>query len=77
MPATQFTQVLDRLRKEDSDFCGAHREEFRAVESQLKELLRVRDSLSLGPGDDRDDFLDWYEAWFLRRAQPIQAEESK
>jgi len=67
-------QMVEILGREQAEFFRAHAAEVK----QLEELLRVADTLrgALVNGGDPGmaDFLDWFEKWFLRRAQPVEHE---
>lgn len=68
-------QMVKILADEHEDFFRGHAAEV----EQLEDLLRVADTLRSGlvNGGDPEmaDFLDWFEPWFLRRAQPVQPDE--
>ncbi len=67
-------QLVRRIRKEHGEFAWAHRAEFRAVMAQIDAALKVRSRLDLGPPRERDAFLEWFQAWFLKVLPPVPAE---
>jgi hypothetical protein len=67
-------QLLGQLRNEAPDFCAAHRRELKEVETRLDAIETVKQELSFGTPGEREAFLGWFEKWFLRRAQPAEAE---
>jgi len=70
-------QVLERVKKEASaDFRAAHRQEFLALDARLNKVAEVREALSFAGAEERGHFLEWFEAWFLRRAEPLEASQS-
>jgi hypothetical protein len=70
-------QVLDRVKKEaPEEFRSEHREDFQALSSRLEKVAEVREALSFLTAEERRDFLEWFEPWFLRRAEPLEANRS-
>ena len=70
-------QVLECVKKEaPEDFRAAHRQDFLALAARLDKVAEVREALSFATPDERHDFLEWFEAWFLRRAEPLKASQA-
>jgi hypothetical protein len=70
-------QVVDGVRKEAGDkFRTDHRDNFQALEGRLAHVAEVRQALAFPTPGERALFLEWFEAWFLRRAEPIPASPS-
>jgi hypothetical protein len=66
-------QLVRRVERDASEFRERHASAFRALKAQIARAERVRDQLSFGTADERVAFLEWFERWFLTRAEP-QAE---
>lgn len=67
-------QLLKEVQRTHPDFFAAHRQDVAALHAQLDEVDRLR--AALGAADDRmPDFLQWFERWFMRRAEPLASEE--
>lgn len=69
-------QLLDILRTEEGDFYTSERQRFR-LRSEAQELLRtIKARFAFGEVPQRQQFFDWFEPWFLRRATPAGQELS-
>ena len=68
-------QVLDRVKRQEGDFAGAHRREVGELEQRLEALDAAREALALEPAGEKRAFLEWYESWFLKRAEPQATEQ--
>jgi hypothetical protein len=67
-------QLLDRVRSEAPEaFRTAHRQEFRALDSRVEKAGELQESFEFGTDEERRRFFDWFEAWFLKRAQAPEA----
>jgi len=67
-------QLLKQVEQAFPEFRTQHGAEFHDVEARLGASDQVRASLSFASPQERDEFLDWFEAWFLRRAEPMVGE---
>ena len=56
----------------DEAFRSEHREDFRRLEEALARKAEVEAELSLGTPEQKAEFLQWFDRWFLRRAQPAE-----
>jgi hypothetical protein len=64
-------QLLDRVKAEATEaFRAGHRRDFRELEPRLEKAAEVREAFAFGDASERQAFLDWFERWFLTRAQP-------
>lgn len=70
-------QVVDRARQDASaEFRATHRRDFDEIEGQLSNLPAIRETFTFGSAAERTSFFDWFDAWFLKRAEPITVGES-
>jgi hypothetical protein len=70
-------QIVDRVRAEaTADFRNAHRQEFRDLDARIEKVREVREALAFGSPAEREQFLEWFEAWFLRRAVASEASQA-
>jgi hypothetical protein len=67
-------QLIQELRRDEPDFFREHRDETRRLEEQLGVAETLRNALTVGGEALMPEFLDWFEAWFLKRARPIAEE---
>ena len=66
-------QLVRRVREEYPRFRAAHAGAFRTLERQIRTGERLRDDFTFGTPEERTDFLAWFDEWFLKRAQPMEA----
>lgn len=69
-------QLLDELEREQAEFAAGRREDLRKLRQRLTHADAVRESFTFGAPAERKQFLDWFERWFLKRAEPMEAPES-
>lgn len=65
-------QVLEQLEKHQQDFAAAHARDLQALGLRLAKSEQVRPLFTFGEPAERKQFLDWFERWFLKRAQPTE-----
>jgi hypothetical protein len=66
-------QLLDRARSVET-FRLEHRDEFRDVDARLARTAALREAFTFGEtAEERGAFLDWFEAWFLKPAEPARS----
>lgn len=64
-------QLLERVRAEaPAAFRESHQAELRQLGARVARAGDVREQFTFGTPAERQAFLDWFEAWFLRRAEP-------
>ena len=68
-------QLLEQVRARRPGFLERFREEVRSLKRQLDETERVRQTLRFRSAEDRAAFLEWFETWFLNRAEPAGVAE--
>jgi hypothetical protein len=61
-------QTLEQIRKGSPEFARAQRLRFDEL-IQLTDTSEIRQQLKLGAVDRPVEFLDWFETWFVRRAE--------
>lgn len=64
-------QVLEQVKKTHSEFARAHRERFEELR-RLTDTTEIRKQLNLASVAQPDLFLEWFETWFVRRAEPAK-----
>jgi hypothetical protein len=64
-------QVLEQVKKANSEFARTHRERFEELR-RLTDTTEIRGQLNLASVAQPDVFLDWFETWFVRRAEPAK-----
>jgi hypothetical protein len=69
-------QVADELQRDHPDFWQAHSDDALELRKRLYEVAKVRERLVQHDPERMPQFLAWFERWFLRRATPVDAEES-
>lgn len=64
-------QTLEQIRKTQPEFARAHRSRFDEL-IRLTGTSEIRQELNLAAVDQPGSFLDWFETWFVRRAEPVK-----
>src|SRR5262249_7826130 len=67
-------QLERELRREHPDFWEQYTTDVKKLRDQIDAALAVRVRLVATDPKEMPAFLDWFEAWFLRRAVPVAAE---
>jgi hypothetical protein len=67
-------QLLSELGRAYPDYWAEHRDDVKRLEAQLADAATLRAALAGGDAD-MPAFLDWFERWFLRRAEPLPEED--
>jgi len=66
-------QVLARVQGETpEEFRGKTRRGDPELKARLDRLGELREQFSFGDPTERGRFLEWFEAWFLKRATPVE-----
>jgi hypothetical protein len=69
-------QLLDVLRAEERDFYASEHQRF-SLRAEAQDLLRtIKTRFAFAEAAQRQQFFDWFEPWFLRRAAPAGQEVS-
>ena len=66
-------QVIDELGQAWPEFVAEHRDDWRDLRARLAQAREVRASFAFAEPAERETFLDWFERWFLKRAEPLEA----
>jgi hypothetical protein len=69
-------QLLDELAQAWPAFVAEQRDAWQALDARLSQARDVRASFTFAEPAERDRFLDWFERWFLKRAEPREAKKS-
>ena len=67
-------QMLEVISARQPDFAERHHAELRKLRERLQAIERLRGEFTLSGTDDQKKFFDWFERWFLRRQQALEAE---
>ncbi|WP_342375209.1 hypothetical protein NVS55_28435 [Myxococcus stipitatus] len=67
-------QLLRELGRAHPEYWAEHRDDVRALEAQLAEAAPLREALASGNAE-MPAFLDWFERWFIQRAEALPEEE--
>lgn len=64
-------QLLDGLEPDHREFAAANRSDLKNVRELVERARDLRHRLSVLKQQDGDQFLVWFERWFLARAEPV------
>lgn len=64
-------QLIAEVRHRAPGFALTHTAELTALTRRLADAAPLRDQLGLTDSDESDRFLDWFERWFLARAEQL------
>ena len=67
-------QLLEVLKKEEPEFHARERERFGLAAAARAVVEPVKARFTFASSDERERFFDWFESWFLRRANPAAKE---
>ncbi|MFY2559479.1 phospholipase D family protein [Corallococcus terminator] len=67
-------QLLREIGRAYPDYWADHREDVRRIETHLGDAASLRDALATGHSE-MPAFLDWFERWFLQRAEALPEKE--
>jgi hypothetical protein len=67
-------QLLDELGRAYPDYWAEHRDDVERLDAQLAEAAPLRAALAGGHAE-MPAFLDWFERWFLTRAEALPEED--
>jgi hypothetical protein len=65
-------QFVQELRRDHDAFWHEHATEAKRLQEQLGALTTLRERLIARQPAEMPRFLDWFDAWFLRRATPVE-----
>lgn len=64
-------QLVRQVEREYPEFRDGHRAKLRALKAQITRSERIRDQFTFGTPEERGAFLEWFDEWFLTRAQSV------
>jgi hypothetical protein len=67
-------QLADEVRLAYPEFWRKHQQQAEGLREQLSVVDDLRAQLAPHQPGEMPDFLDWFERWFLKRAEPVQQE---
>lgn len=62
-------QLLNGIQKDQSDFCSHHKREIRKLNDRFECIAGIRARFSFGSPEDREAFFEWFDHWFVTRAE--------
>jgi hypothetical protein len=65
-------QLCQELKRDYADAWASHSKEVRQLEERFAALSVIRDRLIASNSADFEQFLSWFDHWFLRRAIPVE-----
>jgi hypothetical protein len=69
-------QLEREVRREHPEFWQEYSADVKKLRERIDAALSVRERLVARDPKEMPAFLDWFEAWFLRRATPVTTEAS-
>ena len=67
-------QLCHEIASYDPAYWGQHSADAKALDEHFQSLTGLREHLISSNGDDFAEFLGWFDRWFLRRAEPVEAD---
>lgn len=67
-------QLCQQIARKYPEYWKAHSDDAKVLETHLDGLTQIREQLIEQNGDGFSDFLQWFDHWFLRRAEPMEVE---
>jgi hypothetical protein len=64
-------QLCDKVRQEQSEFWSEYGTQADTIQKRLAERTWLRTALCAGDLKEMPAFMDWFDKWFLRRAEPV------
>lgn len=64
-------QLLQRIEAAAAGFVKEQGAGMRELWARLDAIAAARGALAIEPAEERESFLDWFEMWFIRRAEPV------
>jgi len=74
--ALSAQQLVHELKRKYPDFWQQHSEHAVKLGGQLAEAVAMRQQLVSSSPEGMEEFLKWFQPWFLRKAEPIAVEAS-
>jgi len=70
--ALSARQMHDELKRAFPEFWQDHKDFAAALRDQFQRLDRIRSELLASDPTEMPKFLDWFDSWFMKRAQPLE-----
>jgi hypothetical protein len=70
--ALSARQMHDELKRAFPEFWQDHKDFAAALLDQFQRLDRIRSELLASDPTEMPKFLDWFDSWFMKRAQPLE-----
>ena len=67
-------QLNRELKREFPDAWSEHQADAIRLETRIAGLDSLRERLTANAGEDMERFLDWFDRWFLRRAERLEVD---
>ncbi len=64
-------QLCAKVRQQEPDFWGDYRAQAETIVRRLDERTTLREALFKQDPVDMPAFMDWFDRWFLKRAEPV------
>ena len=65
-------QLVKEMQTEFPEFWSGNSRETRALTREISDLLRTIRAALVAQAPDMDEFLEWFNRWFLERAEPVE-----
>ncbi|MBN1903049.1 hypothetical protein JW926_17125 [Candidatus Sumerlaeota bacterium] len=69
-------QLITEMRKDYKDYFDKNIDDYKKLIGQLDALGQIKTRIIERNPDQMPEFLEWFEHWFLRRATPVNMEET-
>lgn len=67
-------QMCQELKRAFPDYWSRRSDDVKAMQKWFDELRVTRDTLIEQNGEEFGEFLEWFDGWFLKRAEPVEAD---
>jgi hypothetical protein len=65
-------QTVDAVLQDSPEFASRNRSDVNLVQGLIERREDIRRRFEFAPSQERDAFLEWFERWFVTRAQAIE-----
>lgn len=67
-------QLCQEIARRHSEYWKSHSVDVKALETRFDGLSEIRGQMIEQHGEGFRDFLEWFDRWFLKRAEPVEVE---
>lgn len=67
-------QLCNEVALDYPDYWKTHSADTKALEERFHDLAELREQLISSNADGFADFLNWFDRWFVRRAEPVEVD---